>query len=815
MVVPTIAAAIALSLSCHVVAENPTPSGEVVPASCKEDGWTPTCHLTATVTDHSDAAIPRADFYVAPDGKDTNPGGLDSPFATLERARNAVREKVAAGLTKDVLVLVRGGTYQQMNTLAFGPEDSGTKEHTITYAAYPGEKVVLSGGRQIAGWKKGDGNIWTAELPAVKSGQWYFRQLFINGRRAIRARTPNVDDKAPWWIVETAAGQPPFQVTVNGHVPACANVGDVEFICNYNNEGSRERLAAIDELQQVITITPKMKFNPKCFPNDWSLGKPEPGKACRLENALELLDQPGEWYLDRQAGVLHYWPRPDEDLTHDEVIAPVAQTTLLAVRGLREKPVTNVKFQGIHVECLDWPLPESGYMGLFSCNVATRDDDNAGHRFIDAAVEMEYAVACDFVDGGIAHVGANGLCLRDGTARNAIEGNEIGDIGGNGIGAGGCNVAGGHLHNAAPPAPGEYCGYRIANNYVHDCGADYFGGSGICLYLSQDSVVAHNLVHDTAYFGIIAAGSQDPKTPFCRDNVIEHNHVYRAMKTTVDGAGLYITFAYYGNGMLVRGNLIHDTLWNTFGRGEVLNGIHDTIPCHGLYLDGNSTGCRYEGNVVFRNAGGPLLFNSRKENNQWTDNLFQKDGTPPQEFIDAMASVAGLEPAYRKAILKAPADPWNEYTPMKDDPAANGWGVYQWHQPESGRGVAAIFRHPECKGDALHVKLQGVNATERYDVKAYFGTLAKADGHFYEGTFFGNCDKNLFTTYLAALGDLPILSDVVPMSLRNPGSTSAEATSRMNGEDLLTKGLPLQLAKPGVVWIVYEQAKTRRGSPLR
>ena len=415
---------------------------------------------------------------------------------------------------------------------------------------------------------------------------------------------------------------------------ACVKVPVTGLICIYNNEGGRKRLQAVNEQEQTFTIAPPHKWNPKCFGNDWYLSAPTANKACYLENAPEMLDRPGEWYLDRQTGVLSYRPRQGEDLTQAEVVAPVVQKTLLAVIGTGEREVVNLRFDGVGVEHVDWPLPAWGYNGLFCCNVAVFGGEQPGHRFIDAAVEFKHARHCDFVDGGIAHVGGMGLCLRDGTSYNIIEGNQIYDLGGGGIGAGGCNVAGGHLYAAPPPAEDEYKGYRITNNYVHHCGTDYYGATGIA-----------------SYFGIIAAGSQDPDVPFARNNTIEYNHIYNAMTVTVDGSGLYVTFANYDRGTLVRGNLIHNTQYNTFGRGEVASGIHDTIPCHGLYLDGNNTGCRYENNVVYSNAGGPLLFNSHKSRNEWVDNLFQKEGTPPQEFIEAMGACAGLEPTYQQSIL--------------------------------------------------------------------------------------------------------------------------------------------------------------------
>ena len=112
-----------------------------------------------------------ADIYIAVDGKDTNPGTKKAPFATFARARNMVRQRVRDGVTGDLQVLIREGVYPQTEPLVFGPEDSGSSEHSITYAAYPGEKVILSGGQRISGWKKGTNGIWTTEITDVKDGK--------------------------------------------------------------------------------------------------------------------------------------------------------------------------------------------------------------------------------------------------------------------------------------------------------------------------------------------------------------------------------------------------------------------------------------------------------------------------------------------------------------------------------------------------------------------------------------------------------------------------------------------------------------------
>ena len=100
---------------------------------------------------------PVADFYVAPSGSDEQPGTLEKPFATLTQAKDAVRRRIAAGPQADLTVLIRQGTYELAEPLVFTSEDSGTGEHAITYAAYPGENVVVSGGRRITAWKRGPG----------------------------------------------------------------------------------------------------------------------------------------------------------------------------------------------------------------------------------------------------------------------------------------------------------------------------------------------------------------------------------------------------------------------------------------------------------------------------------------------------------------------------------------------------------------------------------------------------------------------------------------------------------------------------------
>jgi len=136
-------------------------------------------------------------LYVAPDGNDAwsgrldkpNVDGTDGPLATITAARDAVRDLKGADPGRPVTVLIRGGVYLMDEPFVLTPLDSGSADAPVTYAAYPGEKPVLSGGRAITDWQEGADGVWSATVPADEG--WYFRQLFVNGKRRIRARTPN------------------------------------------------------------------------------------------------------------------------------------------------------------------------------------------------------------------------------------------------------------------------------------------------------------------------------------------------------------------------------------------------------------------------------------------------------------------------------------------------------------------------------------------------------------------------------------------------------------------------------------------------
>jgi len=226
-----------------------------------------------------------ADYFVSLSGNDSWSGTLtepnanrtDGPFRSIIRARDAVRTLKSAGqMIGPVTVAVRGGTHFLSEPFVLKPVDSGTQANPITYAAFPGENPVLSGGKRITGWKRGSGKIWTAEVPGVKTGRWYFRQLFVNNRRAQRSRLPNKGYFHLAGLIEPGNREAPvnrsgFRFRPGDLKSTWANLEDIEVVKLFRWSETRMRVANVDDSRSVVTFTGQTGPNPRLF--DWSGGR--------------------------------------------------------------------------------------------------------------------------------------------------------------------------------------------------------------------------------------------------------------------------------------------------------------------------------------------------------------------------------------------------------------------------------------------------------------------------------------------------------------------------------------------------------------
>jgi hypothetical protein len=560
--------------------------------------------LACAGTTAAGAAPP--DFVVAPAGNDASPGTAEKPFATPARAVEAVRGLVAAGLKKDVLVQFRAGTYELAATLAFTPADSGTAEHAVTYAAAPGEDVVLSGGRRIANWKKGDGGRWTAELPDVKAGTWFFRQLVVNDRRAVRARWP--DEDGVLRIATVGNGVRTF--TFNQPLPKEGLAGQAAEMVVYENWSITRGLVTASDEKQVTTATAMGWIGH----GDYTTASP--GKPAYLEHARAFLDRPGEWFLDKAAGVLHYLPLEGEDPAKAVAVAPRLER-VIAIAGTKDKPVRNLRFEGIRVEHADFPLPAVGYNEIQAAHYGTTTKERTYVHPV--AVECVYAEGCRFARSRFAHLNPSGIGFGPGCRQNAVTGCAIEDIGGNGVmvgwrGAGKLKAGAEGALDADWDDPADApAGNEVSNCHIRRCGADSRGSVGVFAAFSADTRIAHNLIHDMPYTGI-SIGYRWNTTPTTQARcVVEYNHIFDVMKKLADGGGIYTLG--FQPGTVLRGNHIHDVHRSAFAHGGA--------PNNGFFIDEGSKGFLFEANVVHGTSGGAVRFNqNQREWHTWKENLF-------------------------------------------------------------------------------------------------------------------------------------------------------------------------------------------------
>jgi parallel beta-helix repeat protein len=525
-------------------------------------------------------AAPRADLYVAPTGSDAWSGTraapdaakTDGPFATLARARDAVRKaKVEGGGARPYTVLVRGGTYFLEETLAFSPEDSGADNAPITYGAYPGEKPVIVGGSVIRGWKKGPGNLWTAEIREVREGKWYFHQLFVDGERRTRARTPNdgyLRTAGPLPEIADPQKQSADPVSRLGFtfkdadLKAWPGLEDVNVVLYYDWSTSRHWIKSIDPDTHVVRFT---------NPTGWPVCYWERTQRYHVENYREALDEPGEWYLDRKTGICYYRPKPGENMDKATVVAPRLRH-IVELQGDPEngRYVAHLEFRGLSFRYGEWVLEK------------TQQLEAQAAVFLSGAIYGRGVADCGFEGCEIAHVGEYAMMLEVGSKRNRIVHCEVQDTGGGGIKIGGEGFT--DKENLISE------GNVVDDCFIHDAGHTFPDGVGIWIGHASNNRISHNEICDIIYSGISAGWSWGYGPSGCHHNVIEYNHVHHLGFGVLSELGGIYTLG-ISTGTVIRNNLLHDTYDYAYGSW-------------GLALDEGSSGILVENNIVYNHGHG-------------------------------------------------------------------------------------------------------------------------------------------------------------------------------------------------------------------
>jgi hypothetical protein len=439
---------------------------------------------------------------------------------TIQPVRDVIRS-VNSAMTEDITVYLREGTYWLTNTLTFDQRDSGTNGYNVIYKAYANERPIISGGRQITGWTLHDAgrNIWKANAAGLDT-----RQLYVNCVRAIRAHK--------------GSGLPGASKTSTGYrtsdtgMQYWGNPTDIEFVFNGNQGGISGSAAGYWVEFRVgvasisgTTITMKQPAWGNALRRSGIL---EANVPTDVENAFELLDQPGEWYLNRLQGVIYYIPRSDENMSTAEIIAPVLET-LVSGKGVVGSPIHNIQFNGITFAFATWLRP-SGNDGLpeHQANAYIPDDE-----FPLANVTFQTAQALRFERCLFTHLGGMGLRSFKGSQNNVVIGSVFTDISSNGI------VIGDNKDPARTDLRTRDSGNQVTNCYIHDVAVEYHGAVGLLAGYVSDLLVSHNEIAYTAYSGISSGWGWGYNDSYMQNNIFNNNYIHHTMRVMSDGGGIY------------------------------------------------------------------------------------------------------------------------------------------------------------------------------------------------------------------------------------------------------------------------------------
>ena len=596
------------------------------------------------------------EIWISPKGSDFNDGTRQSPKATLTSALRQAREwrrtednRIQGGIT----IYMEGGTYAFHEPVFIRPEDSGTKESPTIIRSVGDEKVILSGGISIKGWKK-QGKVWVADVPAFNGRPLDFRQLWVNGKKAVRARDVedfekmnricSVDEKNEILYVPAVS----IRRLIDNKGKLKAKYAEMVLHQMWCVANLRIRSVEVQGDSAAIRFhQPESRIQ---FEHPW----PRPmvttdghNSAFYLTNARELQDVPGEWYHDIDARKVYYYLREGEKMQEAEVIVPAVET-LVRVEGTLDRPVCHIRFEKITFSYTTWMRPsEKGHVPLQAGMYLTdgyRIDPKMQRNYLNhpldnqgwlgrpaAAVRVVAAKQIDFERCRFEHLGSTGLGYEEAVQGGVVRGCLFRDIAGNGLLVGSFSPAAHETHLPYDPADRrEVCTQQHINNcYFTEIGNEDWGCLAIAAGYVGDVNIEHNEISEVPYSGISLGWGWTQTVNCMRNNRVHANLIHHYAKHMYDVAGIYTL------GSQPKSYVTENCVHSIYKPGYV----HDPNHWFYLYTDEGSSFITVrdnwtEGEKYLQNANGP--------GNVWENNGPKVD--------NVIRERAGVEAAYKDLL---------------------------------------------------------------------------------------------------------------------------------------------------------------------
>ncbi len=597
------------------------------------------------------------EFYVSPTGNDKNNGDKANPFLTLQRAKAAVRE-INSDMTGDIYVYLAEGIYEIDKTIVFTKEDSGTNGYDIHYEAMDGNDVVLSGGKRITGKWTNEGNgIYSTPYKRDRK----LRSLYVNGERCYmtsdwvygRGGYETFDVKtgqADWaWIDGTAAVGVKFD---KGEIPLdTRNQDDIEFMTQTTWNTAIVCAEELVETQDgMIAAMLQQPYGAIAQQPAWNNAYKLYGNQ-RAYNVFEWLNDPGEFYFDKSADKLYYYPRANEDVNNMDVVVPEIDTIISVEGANTDNHVTNLVFKGITFSDTDWNLYEiegshgratvQGAAGIISFSEGRwHGSIYRGYDVGKGAIEVTSADNIAFYNNVIEHTGNDGLSLINDVSDITVDGNVFYD-------AAGSAVLIGHPQHVYIGDKGSSKGsfserekydvgvegvckkIDLTNNFIYEPARLFWGDSGVMVFHAEELAMKYNHIEETPYSGLSLgwgwwnmngeSGSVVPGEPSTttKNNTIVSNAFINNMTTLGDAGAIYTLGDMPGT--VISGNYI-DTVGHLEGGNHKVRGIHADEGTRHVYGENNVLVNIPEGMGVI-DCG----YWGRKGNNTWHHNYSVSD----------------------------------------------------------------------------------------------------------------------------------------------------------------------------------------------